>query len=87
LDEEDSEIIKTKCIVTAEEHILEVESISRVLALNNPALKSLLLLMTVSGESGTPAQLMEKYKLNNQAIVEAVERVIKDNLLICKIVK
>jgi transketolase len=29
------------------------------------------------GESGTPAQLMEKYKLNNQAIVEAVERVIK----------
>jgi hypothetical protein len=49
LDEEDSEIIKTKCVVTAEEHnILEVESISRVLALNNPALKSLLLLMTVS---------------------------------------
>jgi transketolase len=29
------------------------------------------------GESGTPDQLMEKYKLNNQAIVEAVERVIK----------
>jgi hypothetical protein len=26
------------------------------------------------GESGTPAQLMEKYKLNNQAIVAAVER-------------
>jgi hypothetical protein len=29
---------------------------------------------TVSVESGTPAQLMEKYKLNNQAIVAAVER-------------
>ena len=29
------------------------------------------------GESGTPEQLMDKYKLNNQAIVEAVERVIK----------
>jgi transketolase len=29
------------------------------------------------GESGTPAQLMEKYKLNNQAIEAAVERVIK----------
>jgi transketolase len=28
------------------------------------------------GESGTPAQLMEKYKLN-QAIVAAVERVDK----------
>jgi transketolase len=28
------------------------------------------------GESGTPAQLMDKYKLNNQAIVEAAEKVI-----------
>jgi transketolase len=29
------------------------------------------------GESGTPEQLMEKYKLNNQAIVAAAEKVIK----------
>jgi len=29
------------------------------------------------GESGTPDQLMQKYKLNNQAIVEAAERAIK----------
>jgi len=28
------------------------------------------------GESGTPAQLMEKYKLNDKAIVEAVQKVI-----------
>jgi transketolase len=33
------------------------------------------------GESGTPEQLMDKYKLNNQAIVEAVERVMKENNL------
>jgi hypothetical protein len=40
--------------------------------------------MTVSGESGTPALINGKYKLNNQAIVAAVERVIKENnLLIC----
>jgi transketolase len=29
----------------------------------------------VFGESGTPAQLLDKYGLNAQAIVEAVERV------------
>jgi transketolase len=29
------------------------------------------------GENGTPEQLIEKYKLNNQAIVEDIERVIK----------
>jgi transketolase len=29
------------------------------------------------GESGTPEQLMEKYKLNNQAIVAAVEKVLQ----------
>jgi transketolase len=29
----------------------------------------------VFGESGTPAQLLEKYGLSAQAIVEAVERV------------
>jgi transketolase len=34
--------------------------------------------MTVSERSGTPEQLMDKYKLNNQAIVEAVERVMKE---------
>ena len=38
------------------------------------------------GESGTPDQLMEKYKLNNQAIVEAVEKVIKEsNILLIHI--
>jgi hypothetical protein len=42
--------LKQNVLSTAEEHnIFEVlESISRVLALNNPVLKSLLLLMTVS---------------------------------------
>jgi transketolase len=53
---------------------LEVLSISRVLALNNPALKSLC--NDSFGESGT-LPINGKYKLNNQAIVEAVERVVK----------
>jgi hypothetical protein len=55
-----------------------------VLALNNPAPQEFVAVNDSFGESGTPAQLMEKYKLNNQAIVAAVERVIKENnLLIC----
>jgi pyruvate dehydrogenase complex dehydrogenase (E1) component len=54
------------------------------LALNNPAPQEFVAVNDSFGESGTPAQLMEKYKLNNQAIVAAVERVIKENnLLIC----
>ena len=48
-----------------------------VLALNNPKPQEFVAVNDSFGESGTPEQLMEKYKLNNQAIVEAVERVIK----------
>uniref|UniRef100_A0A4W5LU78 Transketolase-like pyrimidine-binding domain-containing protein n=3 Tax=cellular organisms TaxID=131567 RepID=A0A4W5LU78_9TELE len=82
LDEEAilKSLAKTKCIVTAEEHNILGglgESISRVLALNTPAPQEFVAVNDSFGESGTPEQLMEKYKLNNQAIVEAVEKVIK----------
>ena len=82
LDEEAilKSVAKTGCIVTAEEHNVLGglgESISRVLALNNPKPQEFVAVNDSFGESGTPEQLMEKYKLNNQAIVEAVERVIK----------
>lgn len=73
-------VAKTKCIVTAEEHNYLGglgESIAGVLALNNPTPQEFVAVQDSFGESGTPEQLMEKYKLNNQAIVEAVERVIK----------
>jgi transketolase len=47
---------------------LEVlESVSRVLALNHPAPQEFVVNDSF-GESGTPAQLMDKYKLNNEAI-------------------
>jgi transketolase len=72
-------LAKTKCIVTAEEHNILGglgESISRVLALNHPAPQEFVAVQDSFGESGTPEQLMEKYKLNNQAIVAAVERVL-----------
>lgn len=71
---------KTGCIVTAEEHNILGglgESVARVLSLNKPTPQEFVAVNDSFGESGTPAQLMEKYKLNNQAIVEAVEKVIK----------
>jgi transketolase len=47
------------------------------LALHHPAPQEFVAVNDSFGESGTPEQLMEKYKLNNQAIVAAVEKVIK----------
>ena len=73
-------VAKTGCIVTAEEHNFLGglgESVSRVLALNNPTPQEFVAVQDSFGESGTPEQLMEKYKLNNQAIVAAVEKVLK----------
>jgi transketolase len=72
-------VAKTGCVVTAEEHNILGglgESVARVLALNKPAPQEFVAVQDSFGESGTPEQLMDKYKLNNQAIVEAVERVI-----------
>ena len=72
-------VAKTKCIVTAEEHNFLGglgESVSRVLALANPSPQEFVAVNDSFGESGTPEQLMEKYKLNKQAIVAAVHRVI-----------
>jgi transketolase len=82
LDEEAilKSVAKTGCVVTAEEHNILGglgESVARTLALNNPAPQEFVAVNDSFGESGTPDQLMEKYKLNNQAIVEAVEKVIK----------
>jgi transketolase len=71
---------KTKCVVTAEEHNILGglgESVARVLALNSPSPQEFVAVNDSFGESGTPDQLMDKYKLNNQAIVKAVEKVMK----------
>jgi transketolase len=43
---------------------------------NNPAPQEFVA-VNDSWESGTPAQLMDKYKLNNEAIVAAVESYCK----------
>ena len=70
---------KTGCIVTAEEHNYLGglgESVSRVLASNNPKPQEFVATNDTFGESGTPAQLMEKYGLSANSIVEKSEKVI-----------
>lgn len=78
-------IKKTKCLVSAEEHNYLGglgESISRLISLNCPVPQEFVATNDTFGESGTPAQLLEKYGLNSSAIVSKAERVIsrKKNL-------
>ena len=73
-------VAKTGCIVTAEEHNYMGglgESIARVLALNYPTPQEFVATQDTFGESGTPAQLMDKYGLNKEAIVTASQKVIQ----------
>ena len=72
-------VAKTGCVVSAEEHNYLGglgESISRVLALHHPAPQEFVATNDTFGESGTPAQLMDKYGLNADAIVKAAKKVI-----------
>lgn len=73
-------VAKTGCVVTAEEHNFLGglgESVARTLALNTPAPQEFVATQDTFGESGTPAQLMEKYGLNAASIVKASQKVIK----------
>ncbi|MFL0353509.1 transketolase family protein [Xanthomarina sp. GH4-25] len=73
-------VSKTGCIVTAEEHNFLGglgESVARVLATKKPTPQEFVATKDTFGESGTPEQLMEKYGLNSQAIIKAVETVLK----------
>ena len=72
-------VAKTGCVVTAEEHNILGglgESVARVLALNTPAPQEFVAVNDSFGESGTPAQLMEKYGLTDKDIVAAAKKVI-----------
>jgi transketolase len=73
-------IKKTGCVVTAEEHNRFGglgESIAQTLVTNNPVPQEFVAVNDSFGESGTPAQLMDKYGLNADAIVSAAQKVIK----------
>ena len=82
LDEEAvlKSVSKTRCVVTAEEHNRLGglgDSIAQVLATKLPTPQEYVAVNDSFGESGTPAQLMEKYGLNAASIVAAAQRAIK----------
>jgi len=82
LDEESilKSISKTGCIVTAEEHNKLGglgESVARCLAENNPIPQEFVAVNDTFGDSATPSQLMEKYNINDKAVVNAVMKVLK----------
>ena len=52
------------------------ETISRVLTKNNPVPQEFIATQDTFGESGSPDRLMEKYGLNYNAIINAVEKVL-----------
>lgn len=73
-------VTKTGCIVTAEEHNYLGglgESVARVLSQHRPTPQEFIATQDTFGESGTPAQLMEKYGLNAENILKACEKVMK----------
>ena len=70
---------KTKCVVTAEEHMLNGglgDSIAQLLSRNNPTPIEMVGVNDTFGESGTPRGLMEKYGLTANDIITATKKVI-----------
>ena len=81
LDEEIiiNSIKKTKCVVTAEEHMINGglgDSVAQLLSRKIPTPLEMVGVNDTFGESGTPMQLLEKYGLNDNAIIHAVKKVI-----------
>ena len=70
---------KTGCVVTAEEHNRLGglgDSVAQLLATKRPSPQEYVAVDDSFGESGKPAELMEKYGLNAAAIVAAARKVI-----------
>jgi transketolase len=70
---------KTKCVVSCEEHQMNGglgDAIAQTLAKNFLAPQEYVAVDNSFGESGTPAQLMEKYGLNAATILEKALKVI-----------
>ena len=71
--------LKTGCVVTAEEHMLNGglgDSVAQVLSRELPTPLEMVGVNDTFGESGTPKQLMEKYGLTAKDIVKASIKVI-----------
>ncbi len=72
-------VSKTKCVVTAEEHMLNGglgDSVAQLLCRELPTPIEMVGVNDTFGESGTPRQLMEKYGLTSNDIVNATNKVL-----------
>jgi transketolase len=70
---------KTRCVVTAEEHMYNGglgDSVCQLLSRNMPLPVEMVGVNDTFGESGTPDQLMAKYGLDVKDVVAAAERAI-----------
>ncbi len=82
LDEEAilKSVQKTRCVVTAEEHMRNGglgESVAQCLCLNYPSPMEFVAVNDTFGESGKPLELLKKYGLDVPNIVAAAETVIR----------
>jgi transketolase len=72
-------VTKTGCVVTAEEHMLNGglgDAVSQVLVRNLPVPQEFVGVNDSFGESGTPMELMTKYGIDTQNVVDAVLKVM-----------
>ena len=72
-------VAKTRCVVTCEEHNRLGglgDSVAQVLVKNDPLPQEYVAVDDSFGESGKPADLMKKYGLDSEHIIQAVQKVI-----------
>lgn len=72
-------IRKTGCVVTAEEHMINGglgDSVAQVITRNHLVPQEFVGVNDTFGESGAPMELMTKYGIDTQNVVEAVEKVL-----------
>ncbi len=82
LDEEAilKSVAKTRCVVTAEEHMMNGglgDSIAQLLSRKLPAPLEMVAVNDKFGESGTPDELMKKYGLDTSDVMNAVLNVLQ----------
>jgi transketolase len=73
-------ISKTKCVVTAEEHMIAGglgESVAQVITQNLLVPQEFVAVNDSFGESGTPMELMTKYHIDTQDVIDACLKVIR----------
>jgi transketolase len=72
-------VARTGCVVTAEEHQMNGglgDAIAQLLARKLPAPMEMVAVRDVYGESGKPEELLKKYRLDTQDIIDAALHVI-----------